>query len=137
MISRGDNDLAWIGYLPPSYIIIDGSTALSTTSRGVILVVLDAVNCILLSNASFDTHASVAETDALMSYVCNLPVFTFLLGITHDEPEQYLSPAYPMFESELGINLTTLKWRGKFAFMAQVGYPGQTIWSLFHREALR
>ena len=132
MISRGDSDGAKppTGPFPASYISVDGSTIFSTMQRGVTSAILTPNNCSLSNIANFDTYASYSNTTALMSYVSNLPVCTLILGITYDEPELRFSPAYPLFQSELGINLTTLQYRGKFAFMAVIGYPVQTVWSL-------
>ena len=128
MISTGEEDVDFSS--TSASISINDRIVLNTTEQGVTLAIYNANGCSLSNITTFDTYASVNQTYDLINYVESLSVGTSLLSVTYKGPEQYLSPAYPFLQNELGVNLQTLEAMGKFAFMARVGYSDKAILSL-------
>ena len=128
MVSRGYKDI--ICYGSDATISINGKTIVSTDTRGVTIATLNPTSCTLSDVSTFDPYASVSNTQALMTYVSSLHTGTFVLAITFDDPETNLSPSYSLLKQKLGVDLSSLQFRGKFAFMAQVGSPQKAVLSL-------
>ena len=58
-------------------------------------------------------------------------VGTVLVGVSGDEPSKKLrSVATEAMLSVIGVDLTSLVFRGKFVFVAQVGSPQKTVFEL-------
>lgn len=98
--------------------------------RGVATAILDPVKCTSSNYLNFDTYGSVDNTINLTNYVTNLSVGTILQGITQDEPSYLLASAVPTLQKVLNVNVSSLYFRGKFAFVAQIGNTGMTVSSV-------
>jgi len=74
---------------------------------------------------NFNTDDSSDSTTALISYISNVTNGSIIVGVTLDEPWQYLAPAFQQLSS-FGVNTSQLNFRSSFAFVAQVfGGQGQ------------
>jgi len=109
-----------------AHIIVNGVVAFETTSStgswvtGVSVGILNYDDCALNNITTFDTYCCGNQTAALISYISNLQNGSILVAITSDDPFTSLLSAYPILESN-GVNTGLLGFRGKFAFISQVG----------------
>ena len=77
----------------------------------------------------FDTWADVNQAYDFIEYFNQLRDGAVLIGVTADEPFQYLDPALRLLKAA-GVDLYDVHGKGlagKFAFILQKGYPEKTL----------
>ena len=131
MTSRGFQDCAFVNG-NPSTIAVNESIVISVNSRGFYLVPFESVLCTVGNLRRFYTSAysgnSQNETDYLVEYVDGLSNGTLVLSIMWDDvTSQPMTSAYPFILSRLGVDLNPLQFRGKFAFITQIGNSERAI----------
>jgi len=108
------------------HIILNGVVAFEAPSAtgswitGVSIGILNYDNCTLINIRTFDTYCCGDQTAALVSYISNVQNGSILVAVTSDEPWSALQSAYPILKSN-GVDTGILGYRGKFAFVSQVG----------------
>jgi hypothetical protein len=112
------NDVVWL------------TTSMNVPTRGFNTVEVDVGNCSVISIRNFDTYASTDNSDALANYVFGLSATTTLVGVTADEASTSLTDQARAALLALGVNVTLLAYRGKVAFVAQVGRSSATAMEL-------
>jgi len=63
----------------------------------------------------------------MANYINGLPMSTVLIGVTADEPSRYLETNAKTALRSLGLSVSGLVYRGKVAFVAQIGRPSVTV----------
>jgi hypothetical protein len=101
--------------------------------RGINTAILYMETCTLYNTVQYNLLAQVPgpnETrQSMMDDIAAMQDKLMLLGVTADEPHNYLSPAYP-FLQRLGaplLNDSVFSQLGKLAFVIQIGSPEKTI----------
>jgi len=122
LLSWGYNDMARTGY-----ISVNGKVVFVTTKNvsptypiGVTLGILNVDNCTVVKIQTFNTYANATQTTALLSYISNVQNGSVLIAVTSDETRNKLASALPILQAN-GVNPTILNYRGKFAFVSQIG----------------
>jgi Interleukin-like EMT inducer len=118
-----------------AYIKTNNTQITSGLTRGISTVELNLINCTLSNKQSFDTYNSSSYSDAFVAYVGGLHSGTVLVGTTVDEPQSKLTTNATSVLLSIGVNVTALQYRGKFAFVALIGQPQQTIWKMGPRNS--
>lgn len=126
-------DLLSYGYLDTNGMTaalrINSVTAFSTTYsglpfyRGVIMSELNLETCTVVNTTVFDTNIN---SEGLVAYIQRIQVGRIMVAITADEPYSQLGAATSTLTS-LGLDLSPLNYRGKFAFVTQIGSPSKTV----------
>jgi len=114
------------------YIAVDSNTQ-TIGNRGCNIVQLNSVSCSISSVLSFDTHADATKSTDLANYITGLPTSTVLIGATIDEASWSLNTMAIDALLGIGVNVTGLEYRGKLAFVAQIGRPEATVMKLYPR----
>ena len=109
---------------------IDQLRTLNGSARGFNTIELILSNCTGTNIQHFDTYISTTNSDALASYINQLPAETILIGVTADEPKWQLTVAAKNALLNIGVNVTQLDYRGKVAFVACIGHPSMTVMDL-------
>jgi len=73
---------------------------------------------------SFNTYYSSDGTMALIKYISTVTNGSIIVGVTLDEPSQYLAPAFPQL-TFFGVDTSHVNIHSSFAFVAQV-FGGQS-----------
>ena len=94
--------------------------------RGVNVVVVNPADCTMQSRRNFDTHAVGSPASRLRNYIQGLSDGTVLVGVSCDEPTKELDPAEATLTA-LGADVSDVRWRGAFAFVAEIGDPSKTV----------
>ena len=63
----------------------------------------------------------------MANYINSLPASTVLIGVTSDEAKTNLETNGKAALLSIGVDVTGLEFRGKVAFVAQVGRPELTV----------
>jgi len=63
----------------------------------------------------------------MTNYINGLPMSTVLIGVTADDPHSNLEKLGVNALRSLGVDLSELLYRGKVAFVAQIGRPSVTV----------
>jgi len=95
--------------------------------RGTNILLIDPFTCSKQELSTFDTHAR--STDAatpLSNYLQQLNHGQIIVGVSADEPRENLDIALPTLR-QFGVEVSELKWRGSFGFVAQKGFPSKTV----------
>ena len=125
--------LAWGGVdssVYTGYIAINGNRALSTTVggyRGFNLVQLDVSSCSSTNIVKYDTYLYTSDSDVMATYINALPLYTVLIGVTADDPQQSLNQNAKDALFAIGVNVAGLQYQGKVCFVAQIGQPGTSV----------
>ena len=137
MVSYGYQDCGfYYGSWPPSTLKANGSEIIYALTRAIYLAALNPLRCTVTNIGSFDTSQfegdypdySVNNTAAMVDFVNNTPNGTIIVSIMYDDvTSPALQSEYPFLLDKLGVDLSALEFRGKFAFVAQVGYPEKAI----------
>ena len=132
MISRGLDDCYGND---PSTVIANGTTVVSETNRGLYLAALVPASCSVTDFERFDTSSysgnSVNNTIRLLNYLNQTPNGTLLICINWDDvTSSALQSACPFILDTLGVDLSPIQFRGKVAFMTEIGYPEKAVASL-------
>jgi hypothetical protein len=117
------------------YITVNGVVWLTTpftpvdySRRGFNTVELHLDDCSVRNIRHFDTYGP--DSTSLASYINDLPTFTVLVGVTADDAQSRLQQAAQDALFAIGVNVTHLSFRGKVAFVAQVGQPSAAVMNL-------
>lgn len=117
-----------------SYISIVSPTTTTQSTRdrrGISTIELSTVNdghtCLFANFHTFDTYESGTYADQLADYINTLPLSTVVLGASYDDASKHLNDNAKSALLSIGVNATTLEFRGKLAFIAQIGRPLSTI----------
>jgi Interleukin-like EMT inducer len=111
------------------HIRINGIDWLTTPppSRGFYIVELAIKDCSVSNSRSFETYISTVDSDSMAAYVQSRTQSTVLIGITADEPTWHLTSGARDAMSAIGVDLSTLVYRGKAGFIAQIGRPSVSV----------
>jgi len=93
--------------------------------RGVNILSVEPFNCSLLESHNFDTYMSTAAARGLSTYLQQVRHGDFIVGVTADEPTRRLASALPVL-LQLGVDVSDVRFRGSFVFVAQKGFPAKT-----------
>jgi hypothetical protein len=115
---------------PPDHnadVFVDNTNWMTGARRGFNTVELVLSDCSAINVRHFDTHGNVVEVNALTAYISGLSSNTVLVGVTADTAEAALTTAARQALLGIGVDMTQLSYRGKLAFIAQVGRPSATL----------
>jgi len=126
------------------YIIVGGKNIINTTrtttytGRGFFIAVVNFAACSASGYTNYDTYGSSAAATALATYLQGLSANTVIVCVTADSVNsannQNLAGAVPALQ-KIGIaDAATLDYRGKLAFVAQIGNPSATVEGLLPRN---
>jgi len=95
--------------------------------RGVGIVVVDPFNCSALKSRTFDTYDINADAAMeLTYYLQQVNHGGIIVAATADEPTLNLDEAKANL-LQLGADVSDVRFRGAFAFVAQKGFPAKTM----------
>ena len=101
-----------------------------TNERGANMFVVDTSTCRMADWQSYDTFSDHGAGAQLNDYLQGLSNGTVLVGISCDEASKYLDAAEATL-SRLGADVSNVRWRGAWAFVAVIGDPSKTV---LHKE---
>jgi len=125
--------------------LVGGATVVDTTrsaaynGRGFFIAVVNFATCSTAGFTNYDTYASAAAATTLSKYLQGLSANTVIVAVTADSVNSVsnanLKAAVSTLE-KIGIaDASTLDYRGKLAFVAQIGNPSLTVEGLLPRNA--
>jgi len=82
---------------------------------------------------TFDTFASNAVSNALADYLNGLPNGVIIYGLTCDEATMELTTAARNALFSIGVDVSTLGYRGKLTFVATIGRPQSTVYLIANK----
>ena len=103
-------------------------------NRGVNVVIVDLASCTMHEWHNFDTYVDRAAAARLRDYIRGLNDGTVLVGVSCDSAETYLSDAFATL-SALGADVSDVRQRGAWAFVAVKGDPSKTVFDKKLTEA--
>ena len=95
-------------------------------SRGVNIMFFEPVSGTLYSITNCDTYKCSEEADKLAATINNAPNGTIIIGVTFDEPTRRMSDKARLALNSIGVDISGVPFRGRFAFVAQKGFSRQT-----------
>ena len=99
---------------------------LTPNRRGVSILVIDPSSCSVLESRTFDTYSCCRNENQLKDYLRKVSDGSVILGISADEPTRFLNRAFLVLR-QLGVDVSDLKSKAAFAFVAQKGSPSKTM----------
>ncbi|KAF9304628.1 hypothetical protein BGZ74_001014 [Mortierella antarctica] len=109
-----------------SKILINEST-ISVSSRGINVVVIDPVQCVLIETVSFDTHISEDESDDLARLVDWLQPGMIVICSAKDDCYEHLTPAARLALKQLGSKrVDELRYRDSWCLIGEKGIEPDT-----------
>lgn len=112
-------------------LVRDESNRHRPLQLGVTIMELDPKTCTTRNRQSFGTHFSSRARNFFLESLQLKKEGTIIVGVTVDTPENENNAAFKKvvgsFFSDYKMDLRELKYRGKFAFIMQKGYPDKTI----------
>jgi len=93
--------------------------------RGANMFIVNPSSCTLQEWRNFDTHAS-SPAFALRDFLQGLRDGTLLVGVSCDEASNNLDAAEATL-SALGADVSDVRWRGAWVFVAEIGDPSKTV----------
>ena len=90
------------------------------------VVVVDPASCSRQDWRNFDTCRSSSHAVQLRDFIRRLSYGTVLVGVSCDEASRHLGPAVPTLGA-LGADVSDVRNRGAFAFVAEKGDPSKTV----------
>ena len=102
--------------------------------RGVNVIVVDPANCTVQEWRNFDTFSSSYDAVQLRDYLRRVGDGTVLVGVSCDEASLRLRPAVPTLGA-LGADVSDVRYRGAWAFVAEKGDPFKTVFDKELNEA--
>lgn len=102
----------------------------SGVQRGVNLLTIDPLSCTVLSSRNYDTFAYGVDVTALVTALTTAARGTLFVAVTGDEPRNLIMPAKSALMTKCNVDITSLQFRGNFAFVCVIGYPSKTKWQL-------
>jgi hypothetical protein len=125
------NDTNYVGYLTVNSVVWPTIAATTSyTGRGFNTVELVLSTCSTKNFRHFDTYENTTYSDAFFTYLSGLPETTILVGATADEATISLTDAARNALLTIGVDVSQLEFRGKAAFIAQVGRPSATVMNI-------
>jgi len=97
----------------------------TSQSRGVNILLVEPFNCSLLESRNFDTYQYRDAATELSTCLRQVSHGDFIVGVTADEPTTSLASALPALQ-QLGVDVSDVRYRGSFVFVAQKGFPAKT-----------
>jgi len=94
--------------------------------RGANMFVVDTSTCTLRKLRRFDTLYIRGAAAHLRDYIQELSDGTVLVGVSADEASSYLRAALTTL-SGLGADVSDVRWRGAWVFVAEIGDPSKTV----------
>jgi len=94
--------------------------------RGANMFTIDTSTCTLQESRTFDTCGDRRAAGRLRDYIQGLSDGTVLVGVSADEASQYLSAAQSTLAA-LGADVSDVRYRGAWAFVAEIGNPSKTV----------
>jgi len=93
--------------------------------RGVNILLVELFNCSLLESRNFDTGGSTTAASELSTYLRQVNHGVIIVGVTAEEPTSRLANDLPALQ-QLGVDVSDVRHRGSFVFVAQKGFPAKT-----------
>jgi len=133
--SWGDDDTSeWIGYVlvkGASYTFVDLRKSVSMQIdwnripliRGFNTALIQLGTCTATDSHTFDTSLSSTASDSLAAYLQSLPSGTIIAGVTIEDAALSLTNTARNALLAIGVDTTQLMFRGKLAFVATIGQP--------------
>ena len=120
--------------MKPGYVKLNGVVVWNSTfvdnvphRRGVNILLIDPFNCSLQESRNFDILSnSGAEATRLSNYLQQVSDGSVVVGVSNDEATRNLDNALSTLQ-QLGANVSDVRFRGSYAFVAQKGYPAKTV----------
>ena len=94
--------------------------------RGVTIILVDPISCTIRESRNFDTYGSSTDATELSNYLKLVEGGSVIVGVTADEPAKKLYNALSALQ-DLGVDVSDVRRRGSFAFVAQKGHPSKTL----------
>jgi len=94
--------------------------------RGVTILLVDPFRCSVHESSRFDTYADTSAAAELSSYLQQVSRDYIIVGVTGDEPTLHLAESLPALK-EIGADVADVEYRGSFGFVAQKGFPHETV----------
>jgi len=116
-----DDDAVHNGY------ITVGNTTILTISGGFHIATIDAESCSITSIVHFDTDHNITNSLNMANYAYRLPMSTILIGVTAFDATLNLEHVGKSALFSIGVNVDSLTYCGKVAFVAQIGRPSATV----------
>jgi len=101
------------------------TSANNVQHRGVNTLLIDPFACSVTQQNHYDTFASAADATNLKNYLEGLADNSLLVVVTCDEPTTTLSTVLSTLQG-LGADVSDVKYRGAFTFVAKKGAPSMT-----------
>jgi len=103
-------------------------TTVSTLIRGIQTVELaNLQTCSAANPQQYDTCGDATAAGVLAAYIGGLKVGSILVGGSADDAQASLGWNAMQALATIGVDVSTLVFRGKFAFVAQIGRPEATL----------
>jgi Interleukin-like EMT inducer len=129
-LSWGDYDTSkYTGYIAINGQRVFGNR-MNEVYSGFIFVEVNVSSCSASNVLTFSQDSSTFAVKSMVTYINNLPWNTVLIGITSNEPAQYLTPNATSALLAIGVNVTGLKTWGKVSFVTQIGQPANTVFQV-------
>jgi len=97
-----------------------------TNHRGANMFVVDRSTCTVVDSQNFDTWGDTSAAALLREYIEGQSDGTVLVGISCDEASRYLAAAEATLAG-LGADVSDVRDRGAWAFVAVKGDPAKTV----------
>jgi len=94
--------------------------------RGANMFVVDTSTCALQESRRFDTPHRRGAAAYLRDYLQGLSNGTVLVGVSADDASSNLDAAEATL-SGLGADVSDVRWRGAWVFVAEIGDPSKTV----------
>jgi len=115
------------GYISAGSTTVWTSDSPDNLYRGFNIALLNVTTCSISSTMTFDTFLSSTNSINLANYINGLPMSTILVGVTADEASSSLETNGQAALNSIGANVNGLLYRGKVAFVAQIGQQSATL----------
>jgi len=131
-----DDTNGWIGYARVNGILVRDYTRSPNGwtdhehVRGFNTILLQPTTCGSYDIRTFDTQAFTAASNALADYLNGLPNGVIIYGLTCDSATTSLTTAARNALLAIGVDVSTLVFRGKLTFVATVGRPQSTVYRI-------
>jgi len=129
--SWGREDSSLVGYARINDVIVANYTKQNNDDfRGFNTQLIRTKDCAAFDSRHFDTSASGAQSSALANYIDTLANGSILYGVTCDDANTALGNDTRAVLMAIGVDVTELVYRGKVTFIAVIGRPQWTVFSV-------
>ena len=112
---------------------INGDTVFETSynlpkphkSPGINILLVEPFSCLRQASRYFNTYQSSVAATELSTYLRQVSQGVIIVGVTADDPTRRLASALPALQ-QLGVDVSDVRFRGSFVFVAQKGFPAKT-----------